>query len=140
MKHFCYSWCKMCTTVCNPLSSLPTRQCKLIDFGYTLAATEILFINLSRRHSADGNPRASLGFNGFCEALLVIGHKKLNGSPIDEPINTLMTILHHCESQLNKAQHSTFSRRRFVKHDIRHVKRAQQSCFRANAPVREGLL
>ena len=117
-----------------------TRRCRLTDFGFTLASIEILFINMSRRCLSGDNPRASLDFNSFCEALLIVGQKKCGASQKYEPIDTLLTILRHCEANLDKSKHVP-CRQRIAK-PARVTQRALQSCFQlpTNHPVREGFI
>ncbi|EDO36510.1 predicted protein [Nematostella vectensis] len=77
------------------------RRCKLTDFGFTLAALDILYINMSRRYSDTDSGRASLDFNGFYESLLAIGQRRLAPQG-REPISVLRYVLRHCEMHLEK--------------------------------------
>ena len=79
-----------------------SRRCRLTVFGFSLAAFEIMFINMTRRHSTCESGRASLDFNGFCESLIAIGQRKLALNMRREPVHILLTVLKHCEEQLGK--------------------------------------
>lgn len=76
------------------------RRCHLTEFGFTLAAFDIMFINMSRRYPACNSGRAALSFNGFCESLIAIGHKKFSLTMRLEPVQILLTVLKHCEQHL----------------------------------------
>ncbi|XP_068695684.1 tubulin polyglutamylase TTLL11-like [Montipora foliosa] len=76
------------------------RRCHLTDFGFTLAAFDIMFINMSRRHPVGDSGRAALSFNAFCESLIAIGHKKFSLTMRLEPVEILLTVLKHCEQHL----------------------------------------
>ena len=77
------------------------RRCHLTDFGFSLAAFDIMFINMSRRHPGSESGRASLNFNGFCESLIAVGHKKFALTMRKEPVQILLNVLNHCEQHLN---------------------------------------
>lgn len=83
------------------LSSFVTRRCQLTEFNYTLAAMDILFINISRRYSACENGRASLDFHAFVEMLFAVSNRRL-GIQGRKPIEVLRYIIRHCEMYLEK--------------------------------------
>lgn len=78
-----------------------SRRCCLTEFNCTLAAMDILFINISRRFSACDNGRAALDFNAFIEMLLTISQRGLSVQG-RQPIDNLRYILRHCEVNLEK--------------------------------------
>lgn len=104
------------------------RRCHLTDFGFTLAAFDIMFINMSRRHPASDSGRASLNFNGFCESLIAIGHKKLALTMRREPVQILLNVLNHCEQHLGKSMDAS-SRRRMTEPPSKLSDRKLLSCF-----------
>ena len=108
------------------------RRCHLTDFGFTLAAFDIMFINMSRRHPASDSGRASLNFNGFCESLIAIGHKKFSLGMRREPVQILLNVLKHCEKHLQLPAGKTVdasSRQRIHKLPSKLSDRRMQSCF-----------
>ena len=120
------------------------RRCHLTDFGFTLAAFDIMFINMSRRHPACETGRASLNFNGFCESLIAIGHKKFALTMRREPALILLTVLKHCEQHLRlegKAKEA-LSRLRTNKPLSKVSERKTQSCFHlpTSPAFKEGIL
>ena len=122
------------------------RRCRLTDFGFTLAAFDIMFINMSRRHPASETGRASLNFNGFCESLIAIGHKKFALTMRRNPVQILLTVLIHCEQHLRlevKAKEVS-SRQRTINNmpPSRLSERKMKSCFHLpTSPfIKEGIL
>lgn len=113
---------------CLPLYLVIVRRCHLTDFGFTLAAFDIMFINMSRRHPACESGRASLNFNGFCESLIAIGHKKFALTMRREPVQILLNILKHCEQHLGKSMDAA-SRRRMAEPPSKLSDRKLLSCF-----------
>lgn len=103
------------------------RRCHLTDFGFSLAAFDIMFINMSRRHPGSESGRASLNFNGFCESLIAVGHKKFELTMRKEPVQILLNVLNHCEQHLNATNAST--RRRMAEPPSKLSDRKLLSCF-----------
>ena len=120
----------MCIDLTYSTCHVINRRCHLTEFGFTLAAFDIMFINMSRRHPACDTGRASLNFNGFCESLIAIGHKKFSLTMRREPVQILLTVLKHCEQhlQMGKAMDAP-SRQRTCKAPFKLSDRKMQSCF-----------
>lgn len=78
------------------------RRCNLTDFNCTLAAMDILFINISRRFTSSDSGRAALDFNAFVEMLLTISQRGLSIQK-RQPIDNLRYILRHSEMHLEKS-------------------------------------
>lgn len=105
-----------------------------------------MFINMSRRHPASETGRASLNFNGFCESLIAIGHKKFALTMRRNPVQILLTVLIHCEQHLRlevKAKEVS-SRQRTINNmpPSRLRERKMKSCFHlpTSPLIKEGIL
>lgn len=109
------------------------RRCHLTDFGFTLAAFDIMFINMSRRYPACDSGR-TLNFNGFCESLIAIGHKKFTLSMRREPVQILLNVLKHCEQHLQlpagKIMDATSRQRMYIRSPSKLIGHRMQSCFK----------
>lgn len=74
----------------------------LTDFGFTLAAIELLFIAVARRYWAYDAGKTALNFHGFCDALLAVSQRKVS-MPRRSMHELLLCILEHCEFHVEKA-------------------------------------
>lgn len=83
---------------------------------------------MSRRHPGCESGRASLNFNGFCESLIAIGHKKFAMTMRKEPVQILLNVLKHCEHHLGKNVDAS-SRRRMPEPPLKLSDRKLLSCF-----------
>ena len=127
------------------LTFFVNRRCHLTDFGFTLAAFDIMFINMSRRHSACDSGRPSLNFNGFCECLIAVGHKKFAVTMRREPVQILVTVLEHCEGHLKLPVGKAVEvspRQRKHKTLSKLSEQRMQSCFQlpTSPLIKEGIL
>ena len=87
---------------------------------------------MSRRHPAGDCGRAALSFNGFCESLIAIGHKKFSLTMRREPVQILLTVLEHCEQHLQWPAGKTMDvsqPQRKQKLPSRLSERKRHSCF-----------
>ena len=107
---------------------LAVRRCHLTDFGFSLAAFDIMFINMSRRHPGSESGRASLNFSGFCESLIAVGYKKFALTMRKEPVQILLKVLNHCENHLGKAANAS-TRRRMAEPPSKLSDQKLLSCF-----------